>query len=155
MQINICMAGCCLENYNPKTGCCGVCNFTYDRAAWSRYLTKPYEEVAEKLTAPIRTASPVHVTLSQVELWPEHPKKKPVVIGERNFAWCEKEFPTVRSTAEYCSSACKVAAFRERKRRQENDCPRCDLKNGAKIEHSCAKEKALDHLYSYRQPSRY
>jgi hypothetical protein len=37
------------------------------------------------------------------------------------YLWCGQEFTAQRSTAKYCSSDCRVAAFHQRERQRERD----------------------------------
>ena len=143
MQVNLMMAGCCLEHYNPETGSCSVCRFCYDKKAWTAYLLR----IAE-------ASRPIGETQAQVQpvtLTPEPRRAVNPVVGDRRCSRCDLEFEHRRRTAEFCSTACRVAAHRERKAR-ELDCPRCGKKaeNGVLASHSCASEIALDRIFSYR-----
>lgn len=157
MQVNFLMAGCCLEHYNPETGACSVCHFCYSQAAWTAYLLRIAEASApiRETQAQAEAARPISETQIETPTFPVPvtPPRVAVnpIVGDRRCSRCDLEFAHRRKTAEFCSTACRVAAHRERKAR-ELDCPRCGLKaeNGKLAEHSCAKEIALDRIFSYR-----
>ena len=116
MQVNFLMAGCCLEHYNPETGACSVCHFCYSQAAWTAYLLRIAEASApiRETQAQAEAARPISETQIETPTFPVPvtPPRVAVnpIVGDRRCSRCDLEFAHRRKTAEFCSTACRVAA---------------------------------------------
>ena len=133
--------GCCPDHFNPQTGSCDVCHSCYCPELWTAHVEKRYAETNERFG---------YLDRKPVNLKPYVRTQKRTapnpIMGDRLCLWCHSEFGHRRSTAEFCSSRCRVAHHREEKRKLR-DCPRGDLQNGKLINHECWKEIALQRIY--------
>lgn len=124
------LPGCCPENYDPQTGACRLCGFTYDPTAWAA-------ECHRRAHTP-RTSQAADALPGQF-LFPGLPQATPATsaarppvppAGERHCLYCGTLFPYHRATAEYCSPGCRSRAGRARARAAKA-CGHCGAPNQA------------------------
>lgn len=128
--------GCCAEHYNPETGSCGRCWYTYDAAAWRRHVRQ-----SALIESPEAEALPGQWLLPGVTVQEgkgagrkgEGAAGRPVVEewrGEKHCLHCGELFSFKREHAEFCHPTCR-AAYHRAERRREKACQFCGAEGQA------------------------
>ena len=132
-RIEIARFGCCPEHYNPKTGSCGRCWFTYDAEAWARHIRG-----AALIESPEAEALPGQWLLPGVTVQERKGTVTPATGGRRREEWrgekyclhCGKVFSFKRQHAEFCHPTCR-ADYHRAERRRAKACQFCGAEGQA------------------------